>query len=277
MAHSPRSQRRLGWPDNDQEIERSQCNRTAKEGGGPAGSVGAPFGSVAGATRFAADGRAERLERHALGASRFPAGEDVQSPNLFLARRCEPHGTFWGRQIPLLRSGLFELGPRQVPGAGMRLQRQSFRKGKTVLGPRCFSNFVGLRCVSFPVASPNLRTWATKPLRAGPSAMWMRPLKLMRSKAGHTAMTNLVKIGDEAKPRLPGVLLGEAACPSQSGRENSVGSHPLCLRLSRVRISRGGSSTIRLRQSNLLVFTSINIGVLSPTRSFAPRATRRES
>jgi hypothetical protein len=48
--------------------------------------------------------------------------------------------------------------------------------------------------------------------------MGMRPLKLMRSEAGHTAMTNRVEIGDEAQPRLPGVLLGEAACLSQSGR-----------------------------------------------------------
>ncbi len=33
----------------------------------------------------------------------------------------------------------------------MRLQRQSFLKGQTVLGPRCLSNFFGLRCVTFPV------------------------------------------------------------------------------------------------------------------------------
>ena len=127
-----------------------------------------------------------------------------------------------------------------------------------------------------PQGPANLRTWATKSLRAGPSVMGMRPLKLMRSEAGHTAMTTLVKIGDEAQPRLPGVLLGEAVSPSQSGRENTVGSHPLCLRLSRVRISRGERSTIRLRQSNSLVFTSISVGVLSPMLFFAPRATRRE-
>ena len=54
------------------------------------------------------------LRGHALRASRFPAGEDVHSPNPFLARRFGPHGTAWARQIPLLRSGLFELGPRHV-------------------------------------------------------------------------------------------------------------------------------------------------------------------
>jgi hypothetical protein len=42
----------------------------------------------------------------------------------------------------------------------------------------------------------------------------LRPLKLMRSEAGHTAMTHLVRIGDLAKPGLPGVLPWKAACPS---------------------------------------------------------------
>ena len=51
---------------------------------------------------------------HAPRANRSPVGEEITSSNPFVARRFGPPGNAWARQIPQLRSRLFEVGPRYV-------------------------------------------------------------------------------------------------------------------------------------------------------------------
>ena len=51
-----------------------------------------------------------------------------------IARRFEPHGTAWARQIPRLRSGFFELGPRHVPRGRDAASARVVRKGEVRSG-----------------------------------------------------------------------------------------------------------------------------------------------
>jgi hypothetical protein len=140
---------------------RLRCHRQRQR----AGSVRCATGRARPAAIARPIGMGHRLDErkgHALRDSGLPVGEDGHSPNPFIARRFESHGIAWARQISPLPSGLFELGPSDVPGAGMRLPRRTLLTGKTVLGRRCLSSLVGLRCVSFPVRSQDLRRWGVR-------------------------------------------------------------------------------------------------------------------